>query len=131
MKKLIKIAAIFSLIFVANACSTLDSVQKSKGKGKSTNFSASYDEVFDAAVKSINSSPRLRIVSKDKKEGKILAHAGLSMLSIGENVAVFVEKNKDRTIKVEVISKKVTEGSILAPNDWDSYILTNIPIYLK
>ena len=102
-----------------------------KAKGKSTNFSASYDEVFDAAVKSINSSPRLRIVSKDKKEGKILAHAGLSMLSIGENVAVFVEKNKDHTIKVEVISKKVTEGSILAPNDWDSYILTNIPIYLK
>jgi hypothetical protein len=50
---------------------------------------------------------------------------GISPFSLGENVAVFVDRADNQRTRVEVVSLKVMPTNIFAPN-WEAPILNRI-----
>lgn len=65
-----------------------------------------YDVVWNVTLEVVRASG-LSLVNDDKARGEILAQNGISLLSYGEHVAIFVEtvQGKVRT-RVEVINKR-------------------------
>ena len=58
------------------------------------------------------------MVAENKADGSILAQRGITPLSYGENVAIFVEQSTGGSkTKVEVVSKKAMATNFLA-TDW-------------
>ena len=118
------------LLVLFTGCSTLKDASEGRGTGKQQNYAHGYDKVWDAAVKAVNES-KLDLIAKDKEEGKILAQKGISVLSYGENVAVFVEPaEQENNTTVEVVSKRALQTNITAKN-WSNYILAKIQELLK
>ncbi len=125
MKKMYNFIAVIFVISTLGGCATMADSITSKGSGSFATYEESYDVVWESILGIIVSSD-LQLVSKDKKSGQILAQQGISVLSYGENVAVFVEKvgNEVRT-RVEVVSKKAMATNIFAAN-WETYILKKL-----
>lgn len=100
-------------------CSTIADARNGKGKGMARTYQGSFDTVWDTIPKAIkalgNGGPK--IVGDNKQEGYILAQGGMSFVSYGENVAIFVEKIDDSQTKVEVVSKRTLATNVVAA-DW-------------
>ena len=75
-------------------------------------------------------SSKLDLVSAAEDSGLILAQRGMSALSYGENVAIFVDVESENTCKVEVVSKRSLETNVFAP-DWSATILNSVTLQLK
>ena len=73
---------------------------------------------------------QLGVAESNQKEGYILAETGISAMSWGEKVAVFVEKVDASSTRVEVVSRKVVTTNIFAEN-WESRILDTLEVLLK
>jgi hypothetical protein len=67
----------------------------------------------------------LPVAAENKSEGYILAQRGITAFSYGENIAVFLRKEKPSETSVEVISKKAMQTNIFAPN-WEPKILDGV-----
>jgi len=130
MKKLfLKIAAI-SLIFVfIQGCTTLADARKAEGEGIKKTYTAPVDRTWDATVKALEKL-KLEIATQNKSDGYILAQRGMSFLSYGENVAIFIKKKGATESEVEVVSKKAMKTNIFAP-DWTGDIYKEISIALN
>jgi hypothetical protein len=117
------------MVLVSTGCSTMADAKAAKGTGTSQTFAAASDRVWQvlpAAVKSAG----LDYVAGSKDEGYALAQRGPSVLSIGENVAIFIDKLTSESTKVEVVSKKAMATNVFAP-DWARPILDKIAEMLK
>ena len=112
------------ILLLAGGCTTLADVSNAKGQGKSRVYDTSFDTVWDTVPKAVNELG-LRVASKNRQEGCILAAKGMTAFSYGENVAVFVEKVDDERTKVEVVSKKTMGTNIFAWN-WEKPILDKL-----
>ena len=117
---------LFLLVILVSTvgCSSLDSVRKAKGTGKSRVYDASFATVWDATAQAVRDMG-LQIANEKKDEGYILAQKGWSAFSYGENVAAFVDRESDQRTKVEVVSKKVMATNVFAYN-WEKPILDRI-----
>lgn len=125
-------AAIFAvaILFFASGCSTLADTRAAKGSGMSRTYAASQEAVWKA-IPSVLADLGLQLVSENKQEGYILAQRGITGLSYGENVAIFVESAGGvAKTRVEVVSKKVSSMVLYAPN-WESDILNTLDEKLK
>jgi hypothetical protein len=68
----------------------------------------------------------LKIVSKDKDEGIILAKRGMTEFSYGENVAIFVDAiNEGPSTRVELVNKRAVSSNTDAA-DWASIIFNRL-----
>lgn len=112
------------ILLSAGGCATLADARDSRGQGKFRVYDTSFDTVWDTVPKAINELG-LRVTSKNRQEGCILAEKGITAFSYGENVAVFVEKVDDERTKVEVVSKKAMGTNIFAWN-WEKPILDKL-----
>jgi hypothetical protein len=117
------------LLLSAAGCSTLDDARTAKGSGRTREYNAPFDTVWDTAEQAVHDMG-LQIPSQNKEEGYILAQKGITAFSYGENVAVFVEKVDDQHTKVEVVSKKAVATNIFAWN-WEKPILDRISELLE
>ena len=109
------------LIFL-QGCSTLADSRKAEGEGNKKTYQAGFDQTWDAALKSV-STVKLELVSDNKVTGTILAQRGMGFfqLSYGENVAVFIKPKSPTETTAEVVSKRVMQTNIFAP-DWSEDI---------
>lgn len=92
-------------------------------------FDRDYEFVWATTLSVVGALP-LKIEKKDKIEGKILANRSVSLTSWGENVGIFVRKISTGQISVEVVSKKVVSGNVLA-TDWSQEIIEKISNQIK
>ncbi len=73
----------------------------------------------------------LPMVGDNESEGYILAQRGITAVSYGENVAIFVESvNGVTRTRVEVVSRKAMATNVFAP-DWSTEILDKLGEKLK
>jgi hypothetical protein len=73
----------------------------------------------------------LPLVSENRQEGYMLAQRGVTLMSYGENVAIFVESvNGVTKTRVEVVSKKSMATNIFAPN-WSKEILDKLALKMQ
>jgi hypothetical protein len=109
-----------TLILTLPACSTLGDVRRAEGQGVVKTYPASMDRTWDAALSTLKKL-NLDVATENKATGYILAQRGLTLMSYGENVAIFVKKKGEGTSEVEVVSKKVYAANVFAP-DWTNDI---------
>jgi len=123
------VIASLCMVLISSGCSTMADAKAGKGTGTSQTFAAPSDRVWQvlpAAVKTAG----LEYVAGNKDEGYALAQRGLTVLSSGENVAIFIDKPTSESTTVEVVTKKTLATDIFAP-DWARPILDNIAGMLK
>ena len=106
------------------ACTTIDSVKDTRGKGLKRTFKQPYDEVFDA-VMSAADRKQLEIVSSARESGTVLLSNGVSLSSLGERIAVFVSRLSDRTTSVEIVARPVL-ATVTFPPDWPGLLFGEI-----
>jgi len=109
-----------TLLLTLPACSTLGDARRAEGQGVVKIYPASSDRTWDAALSTLKKL-NLDVATENKATGYILAQRGLTLLSYGENVAIFVKKKSEGTSEVEVVSKRVLAPNIFAP-DWTNDI---------
>jgi hypothetical protein len=95
------------------ACTTLADSVSAKGSGTKRIYDRTQEEIWPIAIEAVN-DVGLSFVSSDTTKNMILAQGGMSLISYGENVAIFVESINEKQCMVEVVSKRVMTTNILA-----------------
>ncbi len=115
-KIMLVMTSIVSIAFMSG-CANLADARAAKGSGMVKEYPASMDTVW-GAIPPILTELKLPLVAENKADGSILAQRGITPLSYGENVAIFVEQSTGGSkTKVEVVSKKAMATNFLA-TDW-------------
>jgi len=127
--KWINLTIILLAIITSSGCATLADSVAAKGTGPSKVYSASKESVWPVAVNTIKYSD-LDLVSESKESGMILAQRGITAFSYGENVAIFIEEETEKSCRVEVVSKKALATNIFAP-DWSGTIFKRLDAAFK
>jgi RecA-family ATPase len=114
------------VLLALTGCSTLDGVKSAKGSGQSQVYCAEKDTVWRELPNVLNQLG-LNIKQSNESEGYVLAQAGITLLSYGENIAIFVDSDRQPfNTKVEVISKRALATNFTAANTWELEILSKL-----
>ena len=114
---------------LVSGCTTLADARNARGSGPSRTYDADFETVWKA-VPEVAGTIGLSVAGENKQERYILAQRGMTLLSYGENVAIFVEPVSARQTKVEVVSKRAMQTNIFAP-DWAPELLEKLGQRLK
>lgn len=131
----LKIISALLLLAGMSACSTTSDLGPGK-TGKAFEVSGyTYDQVWDASVKSVKESTgtqkleiekNITLSKEDKEHGIIEGTTGMSMLSWGEVIGVFINPAHDApTYKIDVESKSKMQTNLFS-NNWEDEIIASI-----
>jgi hypothetical protein len=84
---------------------------------------------FDATLAAAKTK-ELEVVESDRRTGRILLSHGVTWLSWGERIAVFIKTTTAQTTEVEIVSKPVL-APLNFPPDWQQILLEQIDVQLK
>ncbi|CAH1386594.1 hypothetical protein [Candidatus Nitrotoga sp. M5] len=117
-------AAIFALLSISG-CATTDALQPGTGGSTFEVRGKTYDEVWQAVLRSAGRS--FTIVENNKESGTLKAERGVGLTTMGEVVGVFVSpaSNGAPVYAIEVQSLKRSKLE-LTGQDWTSTIITGI-----
>lgn len=115
-----KFLSIFLLVIAVTGCTTLADAKRAEGEGLRYVYKTDIDTAWVAVSKALEKY-KLAVATESKSEGYFLAQNSMSLLSYGENIAIFVKKKSDTTTEIEIVSKKVVTTNIFA-SDWSKTI---------
>ncbi|MBF0523406.1 MAG: hypothetical protein HQL24_10190 [Candidatus Omnitrophica bacterium] len=124
-----RLFGIVGLALVLCGCTTLNGIRESQGMGEKRIFQYPYDRVYQACLSSFLQIG-LQVTEQNKDAGYLVAASGMSFLSYGERIAVFVKKVNADTSEVEVVSKAMVKTNFFA-HDWKYDIFQEIPLQLE
>ena len=106
-------------------CASTDIVRDARGEGVTRTYAHPYDRAYDAVLSAARKK-ELEIVESDKAKGRILLSHGVTALSWGERIAVFLKPaaGGGRT-DVEIVSKPVM-SPLNFPPDWPKLLFEQI-----
>lgn len=119
-------------IFVAlitSGCASIETVKEARGQGASRTYSHSYGAVYDAALAAAKTQ-NLEIIENNKIDGRLVLAHGMTLLSWGERIAVFVKPLAASSTEVEIISKPVL-SPLNFPPDWQQIVFDQIDVELR
>src|SRR5262245_47888978 len=108
------ILALTACAAMLSGCTTLADARQGRGTGEKQGYARSYDDTWNAALCSIKANG-LDLAGDNRSEEYILAQRGLTFLSYGENVAVFIHRIAADQTEVEIVSKRALQTNIFAP----------------
>jgi len=119
-------AALIAAVAIFNSgCATLADARAARGTGEARIYDVPADAVW-TALPGVLKEAGLDFVGDNRQEGYALAQRGISLLSYGEHVAIFVQEMRPGPkTRVEVVSKKAMATNVLAPN-WEGEILDKL-----
>jgi len=124
IKSLSRLFIVFAFLF-QSGCATVSDAKDDRGTGEVRVYPRSKDLVWDVLLDVLGTTD-LKIVSKDKDEGVILAKRGMSEFSYGENVAIFVEAIDEKpSTRVELVNKRAVSTNNTAA-DWATIIFNRL-----
>lgn len=115
-----KFLSIFLLVIAMTGCTTLADAKRAEGEGLRYLYKTDIDTAWVAVSKALEKY-KLAVATENKSEGYFLAQNSMSLLSYGENIAIFIKKKSDTTTEIEIVSKKVVTTNIFA-SDWSKTI---------
>ncbi|GAB4167903.1 MAG: hypothetical protein OHK0026_12690 [Rhodocyclaceae bacterium] len=124
-----RIALIVFLSLIVAGCASTETVKKARGQGVSRVYAAPPDRVFDATLAAAKDR-QLEVVEADRRAGRILLSHGVTWLSWGERIAVFLRAANPGSTEVEIVSKPVL-APLNFPPDWQQILLDRIGIELR
>ncbi len=116
-------------VFLMSGCASTETVKESKGLGETRSYPYAYERVYDAALLAAKDK-KLDIVENDKSNGRIVLSHGITLLSWGERIAVFVKPVSDSRTSVEIVSKPVL-SPLNFPPDWQKILFDQIDLELR
>ncbi|MBM3358510.1 MAG: hypothetical protein FJY54_12380 [Betaproteobacteria bacterium] len=121
-----RLAAILcaAALALAGGCATVDTVKEAKGQGIKRTFRQPFEIVFQATLTAA-AKRKLAVVEQDPASGRILLASGATWTSLGERIAVFVNRAGERATSVEVVSKPRI-AMITFPPDWPRLLFGDI-----
>lgn len=117
------------------ACAGSEDLAPGKTGKKITLSGGTYDQIWNASLASVKSAhgtqaleveKTLTVTTEDKAAGKIVAGTGMSVLSWGEVVGVWISPAADApTHTVEVESRTKMQTNVFS-NNWEDEIIAGI-----
>jgi hypothetical protein len=121
--------AICLLAMLAGGCASTDTVKEARGQGVTRVYKYPYEPVFDATVAAAKSK-ELEIVESNKITGQVVLSHGVTLLSWGERIAVFIRIVSPTATEVEIVSKPVVSTLNFPPN-WQQILFDQIDVELR
>ena len=115
---------VVAIAMLIGGCASTETVKEARGQGISRTYPIGYDAVYDAALAAAKAK-ELEVIESDRASGRLLLSHGVTWLSWGERIAVFVKSVSPRTTDVEIVSKPVL-SPLNFPPDWDKILLDQI-----
>jgi hypothetical protein len=107
---------------LVSGCTTLADAKLARGTGTSRVYPVSPDFIWRTLPDVVTSSG-LDFIDENQSAGYALAQHGINPMSLGENVAIFVQPGQAASSTlVEVVSKRAMVTNVLA-TDWEEIIL--------
>ncbi|CAA6696588.1 MULTISPECIES: hypothetical protein [unclassified Lentimonas] len=123
--KIITLALLLGTSIASTGCTTMADAKNAKGTGQKVVYKASFDKIW-GVMPEVVTEAGLEFIAANPSDHSILAQRGITALSYGENVAIFVEiVTEGDTTSVEVISKKSMKTNVFAPN-WAKQIFKEL-----
>lgn len=138
--KIIHTALAVAALFALAACGSSQDLGRGKTGKSMTVTGRSYDQIWNASLQAVKQTDgdqklevekNLNITKEDKASGVIEAATGMSMLSWGEVVGVYITPAGEaptHTVEVESLSKMKTN---VFANNWEDELLAAINKNLK
>lgn len=108
---------------------TVQEVKAAQGQGVTRVYQAGSAQVH-AAVLAAAKAKGLEVVEDDPAKGRVILSHGVTALSWGEKIAVFLKPSGANATQVEVVSKPVME-TLNYPPDWPKIMLDQVGVELK
>ncbi|MBK9992221.1 MAG: hypothetical protein IPP19_16225 [Verrucomicrobia bacterium] len=116
-KTLVSLVLLIASIVLAG-CTTMADALEARGKGTKVTYLTSFEEIWKAMPDTVTAAG-LKFVSANREDRSVLAQQPITVVTYGENVAIFVEKVDDSKCTVEVVAKKALATDIVASlEDW-------------
>ena len=129
MNRLLTLLAALLVVAGVSGCATLADARGAKGQGMQKTYDADFETVW-RTLPQVVTSIGLQVAGDNKQEGYILAQRGMTLMSYGEHVAIFVDRAGGNRTKVEVVSKRAMATNIFAP-DWAPELLQKLDETLR
>jgi len=127
MKNTLQIITFVALI--VSGCASTETVKEAKGEGASHTYPYAYEAVYNATL-SAAKTKNLEVVENDKINGRLILSHGVTLLSWGERIAVFVKPLATSSTEVEIVSKPVL-SPLNFPPDWQQILFEQIDVELR
>ena len=119
-------------IFIVNSSSkegAIETVKEAKGQGAKRVYQHSYEVVYNATLAAAMKQ-KLEIVEGDKSAKRIVLSHGITWLSWGERIAIFLKPKTANSTEVEIVSKPIL-SPLNFPPDWNKILLDQIDVELR
>ena len=120
--------AISLLAALSAGCASTETVKDAKGQGERRVYQYNYERVFDATLAAAKVKD-LEVIETDRTSGRIILSHGVTLLSWGERIAIFLNRT-DKATEVEIVSKPVL-APLNFPPDWQKILLDQIDVQLQ
>ena len=125
MKRLLAIALGICLL---TACASIETVKEAKGEGSKV-YNYPLNKVHSATLSTARKQ-ELEILEANESEGRVLLSHGVTLLSWGERIAVFLKRVSNGATEVEIVSKPVM-APLNFPPDWVSLLFSGLDEELR
>lgn len=126
--RLLLLACLLPALNALGGCTTLADVREARGEGTARFYQQPVEKVWGVVPNALNDVD-LAVAGTDAEQGYYLAQRGATLMSRGENVAVFVDTVGEKMTKVEVVSKARDKGNLTATN-FETIVLDAIGVRL-
>jgi hypothetical protein len=127
MQASIRMIALLAVIL--SGCASTETVNEAKGQGVSRAYQYAYEPVYNAALAAAKTK-NLEVVENDRANGRLSLSHGVTLLSWGERIAVFIKPTATNSTAVEIVSKPVL-SPLNFPPDWQQILLDQIDVELR
>ncbi len=110
-------------------CASTETVKNAQGQGVTRAYASAYDAVFNATITAAKEK-KLDVVESDRQNGRLILSHGITWLSWGERIAVFIKAISSNSTEVEIVSKPVLSPLNFPPN-WQQILLDQIDADLR
>ena len=105
-------------------CASTETVKEARGQGVTRVYFSAYEAVFNATL-SAAKQKKLNVVESDKTGCRLVLSHGITWLSWGERIAVFIKATTPNSTEVEIVSKPIL-SPLNFPPDWQQILLDQI-----
>ncbi|HXZ53052.1 MAG TPA: hypothetical protein VEH51_13730 [Burkholderiales bacterium] len=116
-------------VFLLSACASTDTVKEAQGQGVKRSYPYGYDRVYNAVLAAAKAK-ELEVTENDRAGGRLTLSHGVTALSWGERIAVFISRPSATSTEVEIVSKPVL-APLNFPPDWPKILFDQIDAELR
>lgn len=116
------------LAILLAGCAATDIAKQGQGQGTTRTYEYPYEPVFKTAI-AVGEAQNLEVVESDETSGLIVFKNAPTVLSLGERIAVFINRSGSKTT-VEVFNVPLI-APLNFPPDWETILHDDIEAVLK